>query len=236
MCMQELLCSSISPGAIDSQSVWLDKTGAITLPASQVVTVDYYKRDFEYENGDMAVSEHDMRTYKCIDTNVPANGCWNDAPFANSLWQMITFKPPIDDSWVVYNDFIELYRYILNDYITKIDSNQVYICFDETYCQLDPLAPMGEKGWGLTQYASPNLVDLYTPKFRYFVGSHQWLKGDIAIADDGKYYECNVAPDCRNAEIGEVLTFLLEWISWVLPQGGVMENIEEADLSVVMPW
>lgn len=61
-------------------------TGQVELPASQVIDVDFYARDFEYANGDMAVSEHDMLTYKCIDTAVPASGCWNDAPFANPLW------------------------------------------------------------------------------------------------------------------------------------------------------
>lgn len=173
MCMAELLCSKTSPGATtDIETIWLLKGDEIAMPASQVIEVDYYKRDYQYANGEMAVSEHDMRTYKCIDTSETASGCWNDAPFANPLWQMVTFKPPIDPEWTIFDDFNEVYRYIVGDYIAKIDENTVYMCFDETYCHLDPLAPFGDNGWGLTFYASPKKENLSTPTFRYFTGEH----------------------------------------------------------------
>jgi len=217
MCMSELLCSTTSPGAIGSNDIWLDMTGTVELPASEVVTVDYYKRDYQYVNGEMAVSEHDMLTYKCIDTNVPASGCWNDAPFSNPLWQQVTYKPPIDPSETVFNDFQSQYRYIEGDYVAKIDANQIYICYLETFCHLDPLAPYGENGWGLTRYAAPEESTLVTPPFRYFIGDHQWLQGDIAQDADGNFWECNAAPDCRNAAIGQVLTYKREWVSWVMP-------------------
>jgi hypothetical protein len=67
--------------------------------------VTYYKRDFEYVNGDMAVSEHNMLTYKCIDTSATGEGCWNDSPFSNPLWEQVTYKPPIDPTVTVFDNF-----------------------------------------------------------------------------------------------------------------------------------
>lgn len=126
-------------------------TGEIALPASQVVTPEFYSHTTEYTTGEMAISEHDMATYKCIDTADPAEGCWNDSPFNNTYWQQVTFKPPVDTATTtVWTDFAAQYRYILADHLAKVELNTVYQCYAETFCQLDPLAPYGENGWGLT--------------------------------------------------------------------------------------
>lgn len=55
------------------------------------------------------------------------------------------------------------------------------------------------------------------------------------MGSDGLFYECNAAPQCRNAPVGTVLTYLREWVKWIRPQGGVMQDIEAAT-DYVMPW
>lgn len=243
-CLDATLCSTVVPGATDSGAVWLDQTGVLSLPGSQVIDPQFFQYNFEYESGDMVISEHDKRTYKCVDLNTPATLCNDDAPFENSYWEMVSYKPSVpritnDDGsdggmqFPVYVDFLNSNRYVLGDYISNSNDNEVFVCQLEAFCQDDPISTVGSIGWSLTQYAVPDNSELSEPSVRFYTeyaGSTDrvqvWIEGDIALSEDGNYYFCNYAPGCRASMVGVSTTNNLEWRIYEAPTGTVFEDPE----------
>jgi hypothetical protein len=87
-----------------------------------------------------------------------------------------------DDIGIVYDGWVAQYRYQAGDLVGFLQTDDVYECLLEAFCQYHPTEDsIGAIGWGSTFFRVPEGTSDNSPPTIYWDGrnAHQWIAGDI---------------------------------------------------------